>query len=113
MAVEFVQTGRENIAEAHAFALEQTCGATTASLSDEEAVNRNGQPTKAASRISLPIAFQGNCLTFHTHFILEQIGDPNVYPGVHTGKRYIFRCYNLCTDPMAMNRYASYCTSPV
>lgn len=102
MALEFSQKQGETLAEAHAFALEWTSGTTAASLSDGQGGCGNSESTNVASQIPSPVAFQGSCLAFHTLAIfLEQMGDPNVYPGIHTSLAFIW-C--LALHPPAMQQ---------
>lgn len=104
MALEFSQKQGETLAEAHAFALEWTSGAaaTAASLSESSSTGYNGESTNAVSQIPSQVAFQGSCLAFHTLAVfLEQMGDPNAYPGVHTSLAFIW-C--LALHPPAMQQ---------
>lgn len=102
MALEFSQKQGETIAQAHAFALEWTSSAAAASLSDCQAGCSNSESMDLASQIPSPVAFQGSCLAFHTlAILLEQMGDPNVYPGVHISLAFIW-C--LALHPPAMQQ---------
>lgn len=102
MAMEFSQKQGETLAEAHTFALEWTSGAAAASVSDDQTASSNNEPTNLTSRLSSSIAFQGSCLAFHTlAVLLEQMGDPNVYPSVHTSLAFIW-C--LALHPPAMQQ---------
>lgn len=101
MSREFFQKQAETLAEAHASALQWTSGATAASSSDQ-AADSNSEFTNVASQIPSSVAFQGSCLAFHALAIfLEQMGDPNVYPGVHSSLAFIW-C--LALHPPAMQR---------
>ncbi|KAJ5304599.1 uncharacterized protein N7443_004259 [Penicillium atrosanguineum] len=96
MAMEFSkQREIETVDEAHAFALEWTRGSDNAGPSSESA-------TVTIDRISTQMAFQGSCLAFHTlAVLLDQMGDPNIYPSVHTSLAFIW-C--LALHPPAMQQ---------
>jgi hypothetical protein len=94
MAMEFSkQRETETVAEAHAFALEWTAGSDNGTSSESAA---------ATSHISTQVAFQGSSLAFHTlTVLLDQIGDLNIYPSVHTSLAFIW-C--LALHPPAMQQ---------
>ena len=93
IAMEFTQNPGDTAAEAHKFALEWFAG--TASDTNTELVD-------PSLRISSQVAYQGSCLAFQTLAIfLDQIGDPNVYPGVHVSLAFIW-C--LALHPPAMQQ---------
>lgn len=93
MAMEFSkQREVETVGEAHAFALEWTRGIDNAGSSE----------LVTADRISTQMAFQGSSLAFHTlAVLLDQMGDPNVYPSIHTSLAFIW-CLTL--HPPAMQQ---------
>lgn len=102
MALGFSQKQGFHLAKAHAAAFEWTSAATAAPLSHDQAGDSNSHYRNMASQIPSPVAFQGSCLAFHTLAIfLDQMGDPNAYPGVHTSLAFIW-C--LALHPPAMQQ---------
>lgn len=101
MAMEFSPKQGETLAEAHAFALEWTSGAAAASVSDSPtAGTSSSESARTHSLIPSQLAFQGSCLAFHTlAVLLEQMGDPNVLPGVHISLAFIW-CLSLRAPAM-------------
>ncbi|KAJ6117912.1 DNA/RNA-binding domain E.t1.c1-type [Penicillium sp. IBT 18751x] len=92
MVMEFSkQRQTETVDEAHTSALEWTCGTDNA--------DRRGQNMSVTVD---RMAFQGSCLAFCTlTVLLDQIGDPNIYPSVHTSLAFIW-C--LALHPPAMQQ---------
>ena len=95
MAMEFSkQRETETVAEAHAFALEWTGGTNS--------TGTNNESTAATLQISTQMAYQGSSLAFHTlTVLLDQMGDPNIYPSVHSSLAFIW-C--LVLHPPAMQQ---------
>ncbi|KAJ5665566.1 DNA/RNA-binding domain E.t1.c1-type [Penicillium maclennaniae] len=96
MAMEFSkQRETETVDEAHTFALEWTRGTDNADPSSQTM-------SVTVDRISTQMALQGSCLAFHTlTVLLDQIGDSNIHPSVHTSLAFIW-C--LALHPPAMQQ---------
>lgn len=100
MAMEFSQKQRETTIEAHAFALEWTSSAAAAV--ENKTAETGTESVEFSSKISSKMTFQGSSLAFHTLTIfLDQMGDPNIYPSVHTSLAFIW-C--LALHPPAMQK---------
>lgn len=104
LAMEFAPKEGENVADAHFFArewLSQTPpGQQT--LVERAQLSHNDNLAHGSSQIAAQIAFQGSSLAFHTLSVfLDQIGDPTIYPSIHTSLAFIW-C--LALRPTAMQQ---------
>jgi len=98
MALEFAAKQDETLAEAHKFALEWTSSSGSLQKSDSDF---NSTSSTISSPMS-PITPQGSCLTFHTLTVfLDQIGDPEIYPSVHTSLAFLW-CLSLRPSAMQL-----------
>lgn len=109
MTIEFWPKGGENVMEAYVLAREwmsQTPSESQSSSTDRVQLSKINQAANHNNpHLSSQIAFQGSSLAFHTLSVfLNQMGDPTIYPSVHTSLAFIW-C--LALRPTAMQQLES------
>lgn len=109
MEMDFSPKEGENVSDAYVFAREwisQTPGESQSSSKERVQLSNANDATKHDNpQLSQQIAFRGSSLAFHTLSVfLEQMGDPTIYPSVHTSLAFIW-C--LALRPMAMQQLES------
>lgn len=90
----------ETAAEAYTFALNSFVRQSAFSPSENQTTHVGNDSSSTSSQLPFQIPYQGSCLSFHTlAILLEQMGDPNVYPGVHTALAFLW-CLSLRPEAM-------------
>ncbi|GLI74867.1 hypothetical protein PoHVEF18_003116 [Penicillium ochrochloron] len=96
IGMEFAHKNDASAAGASEFALNWTSGLD---LGSKAKIKEKGQPTDPSAHLP-PVAFHGSTLAFHTlSILLDQLGDPNIYPSVHISLSFI---WSLALHPLAM-----------
>lgn len=104
LAMEFSAKEDENVAEAHFFAREwiSQTPSDQQTLAQRAQISYNDSLAHGNPQLAAQVAFQGSSLAFHTLSVfLDQMGDPTIYPSIHTSLAFIW-C--LALRPTAMQQ---------